>query len=87
MFSFGQFGPFSLANLDLTSGQLGRFPLANSDLFHRSVRTLLALDSINLVKPNQSLWKNILGITMKKQHRNNKKNNTFISLKYLRTYA
>ena len=30
---FGQFGPFSMVNSDLTSGQFEPFPLANSDLF------------------------------------------------------
>ena len=62
----GQFGPFSWVNSDLKSCQFGPFSLVirtlpgvNSDLFHWSVRTLQVVDSINLVKPNQSLRKNI----------------------------
>ena len=48
-----------VVNSDLFHWSIQTLPGVNSDLFHWSVRTLQVVDSINLVKPNQSLWKNI----------------------------
>ena len=46
--------------------------MVNSENVYWSVRTLLVVDSINLVKPNQSLWK----IATQKLFKKNN-NNTF----------
>ena len=75
-FFFGQFGPFSLVNSDLI------LPVVNSENFYWSVRTLLVVDSINLVKPNQSLLKIFPWNNNEKQLKNYLKNNnnTFISI-------
>ena len=55
--------------------------MVNSGNLYLSVRTLLVVDSINLVKPNQSLWKIFPWNNNKKQLRNYLKNrNTFISI-------
>ena len=57
--------------------------MVNSEKFYWSVMTLLVLDSINLVKPNQKLWKIFPWNNNEKQLRNylkNPKNNTFISI-------
>ena len=55
--------------------------MVNSENLYLSVRTLLVVDSINLVKPNQSLWKIFPWNNNKKQLRNYLKNrNTFISI-------